>query len=92
MGFGIAFSPLVPNGILWAALAVAAIAAVLLIVIKSRGALVRAVALAFAALALANPSLTKEDRESLPSPDSIVEGGAMPPMMPRVIPTVRPRR
>ena len=67
MGFGIAFSPLVPNGILWAALAVAAIAAVLLIVIKSRGALVRAVALAFAALALANPSLTKEDRESLPS-------------------------
>jgi hypothetical protein len=67
LGFGIAFSPLVPNGILWAALAVAAIAAVLLIVIKSRGALVRAVALAFAALALANPSLTKEDRESLPS-------------------------
>ena len=67
MGFGIAFSPLVPNQVLWAALAVATIAAVLLIVIKSRGAFVRAVALAFAALALANPSLTKEDRESLPS-------------------------
>ena len=67
MGFGIAFSPLVPNQVLWAALAVAAIAAVLLIVIKSRGAFVRAIALAFAALALANPSLTKEDRESLPS-------------------------
>ena len=67
MGFGIAFSPLVPNEVLWAALAVAAIAAVLLIAIKSRGAFVRAVALAFAALALANPSLTKEDRESLPS-------------------------
>ena len=67
MGFGIAFSPLVPNQVLWAALAIAAIAAVLLIVIKSRGAFVRAVALAFAALALANPSLTKEDREQLPS-------------------------
>jgi len=67
LGFGIAFSPLVPNQVLWAALAVAAIAAVLLIVIKSRGAFVRAIALAFAALALANPSLTKEDRESLPS-------------------------
>ena len=67
MGFGITFSPLVPNEVLWGAIAVAAIAAVLLIVIKSRGALVRAVALAFAALALANPSLTKEDRESLPS-------------------------
>ena len=39
----------------------------LLIVISSRGALVRAVALAFAALALANPSLTREDREALPS-------------------------
>jgi hypothetical protein len=67
LGFGIAFSPLVPNQVLWAALAVATIAAVLLIVIKSRGAFVRAIALAFAALALANPSLTKEDRESLPS-------------------------
>ena len=67
MGFGIAFSPLVPNEVLWAALAIAAIAAVLLIVIKSRGAFVRAIALGFAALALANPSLTKEDRESLPS-------------------------
>ena len=67
MGFGIAFSPLVPNHVLWAALTVAAIAAMLLIVIKSRGAFVRAIALAFAALALANPSLTKEDRESLPS-------------------------
>ncbi len=67
MGFGIAFSPLVSNEVLWAALAVAAIAAVLLIVIKSRGAFVRAVALGFAALALANPSLTEEDREQLPS-------------------------
>jgi hypothetical protein len=67
LGFGIAFSPLVPNEVLWAAIAIAAIAAVLLIVIKSRGAFVRAIALGFAALALANPSLTKEDRESLPS-------------------------
>src|SRR5258705_11582111 len=62
-----ASTPRVPNDILGAAIAIAAIAAVLLIVIKSRGAFVRAIALGFAALALANPSLTKEDRESLPS-------------------------
>jgi hypothetical protein len=67
MGYGITFSPLVPNEILWAAIAAASIAALLLIVIKSRGAWVRAIALAFAALALANPSFTREDREALPS-------------------------
>src|SRR5436190_8164328 len=67
MGFGITFSPLVPSEILWAALAVAAIVAALLLVIRSRGAWIRAVALGLAALALANPSLTREDREALPS-------------------------
>src|SRR2546421_262234 len=67
MGFGITFSPLVPNEILWAALAVAIIVAALLLIIRSRGAIVRAVALGLAALALANPSLTREDREALPS-------------------------
>src|SRR3954447_9793096 len=67
MGFGITFSPLVPNEILWACIAVAAIVAVLLLAIRSRGAWLRAIALACAALALANPSLTREDREALPS-------------------------
>src|SRR3954453_3066553 len=67
MGFGITFSPLVPNEILWAALAIVVIVAALLLVIGSRGAWIRAVALGLAALALANPSLTREDREELPS-------------------------
>jgi len=67
MGFGITFSPLVPNEVLWAGIAAAVIVALLLIVIRSRGAWMRALALAFAALALANPSLTREDREALPS-------------------------
>src|SRR5256714_2171800 len=67
MGFGITFSPLVPSEILWAALAVALIVAALLLVIRSRGAWIRALALGFGALALANPSLTREDREALPS-------------------------
>jgi hypothetical protein len=67
LGFGITFSPLVPNEILWAALAVAVVVAALLLVIRSRGAWIRAAALGLAALALANPSLTREDREALPS-------------------------
>src|SRR6476620_10355770 len=65
MGFGITFSPLVPNEILWACIAVAAVAAVLLLAIRSRGAWLRAIALACGALALANPSLTREDRVEL---------------------------
>src|SRR5215213_3839165 len=72
MGFGITFSPLVPNEVLWVALAVALIAAALLLVIRSRGAWVRALALAFGALALANPSLTREDREQLASVAAVV--------------------
>jgi hypothetical protein len=67
MGLGITFSPLVPQEILWAAFAVAAIIAALLLYVRARGAMLRTVALAFVALALANPSLTKEDREALPS-------------------------
>src|SRR5205807_9453881 len=67
MGFGITFSPLVPTQVLWAAIAIAVIAALLLFAIRSRGAWIRAIALAFAALALANPSLTREDREALNS-------------------------
>ncbi len=67
MGFGIAFSPLVPPEVLWVAIAVAVILAGLLLFVRSRGAIVRAVALAFVALALANPSFTREDREALPS-------------------------
>jgi len=67
MGFGITFSPLVPNEIMWASIVVAVIAAALLLAIRSRGAWMRAIALGCAALALANPSLTREDREALPS-------------------------
>jgi hypothetical protein len=67
LGFGIAFSPLVPPEVLWGAIIVAALLAALLIVVRSRGAVVRAVALAFVALALANPSFTREDRDPLPS-------------------------
>src|SRR5215468_5773826 len=72
MGFGISFAPLVPPAVLWTAIAVAAAVAALLIVVRSRGAWVRAIALAFLALALANPSLTREDREPLSSVAAVV--------------------
>src|SRR5438876_5828934 len=67
MDFGIAFAPLVPLPVVWGALAAAVFAAGLLLFIRSRGALVRTAALALLALALANPSFTREDRQPLPS-------------------------
>jgi hypothetical protein len=70
--FGISFSPLVPAYLVWAALAAALVISLLLIVARSRGAAVRALALALLVAALANPSLTREDREPLSSVAVIV--------------------
>src|SRR5690348_8115333 len=67
VGFGLAFSPLVPDWVIWAALGVAAVIALLLFVTRTRGAGIRTVALALLVLALANPSLTREDRDPLTS-------------------------
>jgi hypothetical protein len=67
LGFGIAFSPLVPDAVLWAAVAVAAAIVILLFVGRTRGAAVRTLALALLVAALANPSLTREDRDPLSS-------------------------
>ncbi len=67
MTFGISFSPLVPVAYLWAAAAVAVVVAALLLFARSRGAWIRIGALALLVLALANPSLTREDRDPLSS-------------------------
>ncbi len=67
MGFGLAFSPLVPDYVIWTALALAAVMALLLFITRTRGAAIRTVALALLVLALANPSLTREDRDPLTS-------------------------
>ena len=67
MGFGITFAPLVPTYVLWVACAVAVALTVMLILVRSRGWAVRAVALTLAVLALANPAFTREDREPLTS-------------------------
>jgi len=67
MQYGIAFTPLVPSLVLWLALGAIVVIAALLLLGRSRGALVRLAALALIALALANPSFTREDREPLSS-------------------------
>jgi hypothetical protein len=67
LNLGIAFSPLVSAQILWAAAAAAVVLSLLLLVSRSRGAWVRALAFALIVLALANPSLTREDRDPLSS-------------------------
>jgi hypothetical protein len=67
MNLGIAFAPLVSAQYLRAAIVVVAILALLLFVSRSRGATIRALALGLIVLALANPSLTREDRDPLSS-------------------------
>jgi hypothetical protein len=65
--FGLAFAPLLGPYTFWAIVAVAAILALALFVARSRGAVIRTLALATIVLALANPSLTREDRQPLSS-------------------------
>ena len=67
MNLGISFAPLVPDYVVWAALAVAVVLAILLFASRSRGAMVRTAAMALFVLALANPSFTREDRDPLSS-------------------------
>jgi hypothetical protein len=67
LNLGIAFAPLVAEPVLWAAVAAAVVLALLLFASRSRGATIRALALGLVVLALANPSLTREDRDPLSS-------------------------
>jgi len=67
VNFGVSFAPLVSTQIFWAAIAAAAVLAALLFLSRTRGATIRALGLALIVLALANPSLTREDRDPLSS-------------------------
>ena len=67
MDYGLSFAPIVPTAVLWAALAVAALIAALLLAARSNAPRLRVGALACLVLALANPSFTREDREPLSS-------------------------
>jgi membrane protein implicated in regulation of membrane protease activity len=72
MNYGIAFTPLVPNLVLWLALGAIAVIAALLLLGRTRGAWIRVAALALIALALANPSFTSEEREPLTSVAAVI--------------------
>ena len=72
MNLGIAFEPLISLPLLLGAAVVAALVAALLLVSRSRGAITRTIALALGVIALANPSLTREDRDPLTSVVAVV--------------------
>ncbi len=65
MSWSIDFAPLVPMPLLWLAAIVATLLVALLLVRRTRGAWLRALALAALFAALANPTLREEERESL---------------------------
>src|SRR3954452_21837051 len=67
MNFGISFAPLVPETVVWVALAIASVLAAMLVFAKARGKWMRIVAMTLFVLALANPSITREDRDPLTS-------------------------
>ncbi|HEX3937176.1 MAG TPA: hypothetical protein VHX43_06690 [Xanthobacteraceae bacterium] len=67
MNLGVAFAPLINAPEMWAAIAAACLFSLLLFVTRSRGAIIRTLALALIVLALANPSLTREHRDPLNS-------------------------
>ena len=67
MNFGVAFAPLISTPELWAAAAAACLFSLVLFASRSRGAVVRSLALGLLVLALANPSLTREHRDPLNS-------------------------
>src|SRR6185436_18448517 len=63
--WSIDFSPMVPGPVFWAGAVLAAVLVALLLFRRSRGALLRALSLAALLLALSNPTLRQEERESL---------------------------
>jgi hypothetical protein len=72
MNLGIAFEPLISLPLLAGAGAIAALVAALVLISRSRGAVTRTIALALGVIALANPSLTREDRDPLTSVVAVV--------------------
>ncbi len=72
MNLGVSFAPLVPAYVIWAAFGISFLIAVILLLARSRGALLRSIALVLMVLALANPSLTREDRDPIPSVAAVI--------------------
>ncbi|MGN6573220.1 MAG: hypothetical protein ACTHLO_17590 [Pseudolabrys sp.] len=72
MNLGVSFAPLVPDYVVWAAFGASVVISVLLLLARSRGAALRAIALGLMVLALANPSFTREDRDPIPSVAAVI--------------------
>jgi hypothetical protein len=72
LNLGVSFAPLVPAYVVWAAFGTALLISIMLLLARSRGAAVRAVALGLFVLALANPSFTREDRDPIPSVAAVI--------------------
>ncbi len=72
MNLGVSFAPLVPAYVVWAAFGASLLISAVLLLARSRGAAMRAVALGLMVLALANPSLTREDRDPIPSVAAVI--------------------
>jgi hypothetical protein len=72
LNLGVSFAPLAPAYVVWAAFGVAVLLAAILLLVRSRGALLRANAMARMGLALANPSMTPEDRDPIPSVAAVI--------------------
>jgi hypothetical protein len=69
---GVSFAPLVPAYVVWAAFGLCVLISAALLLARSRGAPLRATALALLVLAVANPSLTREDRDPIPSVAAVI--------------------
>src|SRR6185437_14480484 len=72
MNLGVSFAPLVPDYVVWAAFGASVVISALLLLARSRGAVLRAIALGLMVLALANPSFTREDRDPIPSVAAVI--------------------
>src|ERR1035437_244696 len=72
MNLGVSFAPLVPAYVVWAAFGVALLISIVLLLARSRGGPMRARALGLMVLALANPSLTREDRDPISSVAAVI--------------------
>ena len=65
MNWSVDFAPMLPGPFLWVAAIVGAVLVTLLLLRRSRGALLRALALAALLLAMLNPTLREEERERI---------------------------
>ncbi|MGD9512363.1 MAG: hypothetical protein AB7X49_27880, partial [Geminicoccaceae bacterium] len=65
MSWSIDFAPMLPGLVYWAAVGIAVALVIVLLLRRTRGAMLRALSLAALLIALANPTLRQEERESL---------------------------